>query len=513
MDDMTAFERQVADEMHRIVGPARPVDDLAILDAITTTPSPTWRLQTMFSAAKLVVATAIVALFGSFLLAGGSMPQPPDLLPGVALVTEEVEPGVFRVLNDGTDNDLDPAALLGGSGTVQVVAGQDGSVWIRDAQPGDDWLFQPGEDRLFRLGTGRAADATRLHDHWPDLSIAPDGTLWALGDSARNDDIGTGAQLFSLSGGEWTPHDVPKGATLTGIETPVDGSVWASWSVGPDTGPRCPNGGDGGGRLAVGQLLDGEWVEEAIEPETLVGDGGSLAIGPDGTALLGTTYFNSCHEGSWIGIAERGEDGWIPSLTAEPAGDPVVPGIGLIAIGSDGTAWAYQDLSIHDDTADPIWNPRLLRRTGGDWEVLGEDESVPALIGTQTWGSRMTASPDGRLWIALDGPWALDWHRDWGKKSIAATLDGPCAGVLSYDGATWTHHLAGACAADISAAPNGAVWVTVADLDPDWIDEAFQDDPERALRLREAVSTAPPAGVYVITPVAVEAAGPLIVAP
>jgi hypothetical protein len=504
MDDMTAFERQVANEMHRIVGPPRPVDDLAILGSISGARSPKWRLQTMFSAVKLVVAAAIVALLGGYLLAGGSMPQRPDLLPGVDLVTEKVEPGVHRILSDGTDTDLDPAALLY-DGTTRVVAGQDGSVWIRDRP----W---EGEDRLFRLGVAGVHDASRLHDYVPDLSVAPDGTLWALGGSATNWSSGTGeAQMFSLSGGEWTPHDAPEGVRLTGIETPADGSVWTSWAIATGQRDGC-SGESEAERLGVAQLVDGEWLEEDVEPEALAGDGGSLAIGPDGTALLGTTYFNSCPDGAWLGIAERGEDGWTPSYRAEPKGDPMRPGIGPVAIGSDGTAWAYQYLSVAD-SSNPTWDPRLLRRTDRAWEVLGDDESVPALIGTQMWDSRMAVSRDGRLWIALDGSVALDWHRDWGKRSVAATLDGPCAGVLSYDGTTWTHHLAGACATDVSAAPNGDVWVTAADIDPRWIDEAFAEDPERALRLREAASASPPAGLYVITPEAVEAADAVVAAP
>jgi hypothetical protein len=117
------------------------------------------------------------------------------------------------------------------------------------------------------------------------------------------------------------------------------------------------------------------------------------------------------------------------------------------------------------------------------------------------WGSSLTVSPDGRLWIALEGPWPLGHHRESGK-SIAATLDGLCAGVLSYDGTSWSHHLAGACVSHVSAAPNGDVWVTVLDIDPAWIDDLSP-------RLREAASTSPspPAGIYVITPEAVAGTG------
>ena len=73
----------------------------------------------MFSALKFVVAGVIVALFGGFLLAGvlttpqgdemapavvTESPSPmttEELLPGVALTVEPVEPGVYRVVDDG----------------------------------------------------------------------------------------------------------------------------------------------------------------------------------------------------------------------------------------------------------------------------------------------------------------------------------------------------------------------------------------------------------------------------
>ena len=70
MDEMDAFDRQLASVVLRRVGPSAPVDDAAIFSAITATQSPKWRFQSMFSATKFVVAGAIVALFGGFLLRG-----------------------------------------------------------------------------------------------------------------------------------------------------------------------------------------------------------------------------------------------------------------------------------------------------------------------------------------------------------------------------------------------------------------------------------------------------------
>ena len=69
MDDINVFERLVADEMQRRAGPDPVVDDAAIFSAITATQSPKWRFQSMFSATKSLVAGAILALVGGFLLA------------------------------------------------------------------------------------------------------------------------------------------------------------------------------------------------------------------------------------------------------------------------------------------------------------------------------------------------------------------------------------------------------------------------------------------------------------
>lgn len=177
MDDMNVFERLVAEKMLRRAGPEPVVDDVAIFTAIAAAQSRTWRFQAMFDATRFIVATAIVTLFGGFLLAGVLTMQPSDeqlpavgasasptaevgptpaasdeptptpgpdaeqtevtirsdILPGVDLVTEEVEPGVFRVVSDGyrdpsrTADDED--RYLGGSLDGNIVAGLDGSVW------------------------------------------------------------------------------------------------------------------------------------------------------------------------------------------------------------------------------------------------------------------------------------------------------------------------------------------------------------------------------------------------
>ena len=474
MDDMTAFERLVAGRTQHHAGPIRPVNDAAILTAITATQSPKWTFQSMFSAAKFVVAGALVALFGGFLLSGvltqpseesvpaavsASPAATPDLLPGVDLVTEEVEPGVFRVLSDGTDTAMDWTFETGDPATTKVVAGQDGSVRV----------FNQG--LLTRLGRPDFVNAGGLHEYWPDISVAPDGVVWAVSRPATDGQSGpAGNQLWSLADGRWTQHSVPEGSLLTDIETPADGSVWAGFTTGVE---RC-------GSSSVARLVDGVWQPEVIEPE--VRRRRSLAVGPNGTVLV-----PSCGAGQ---LLERGDDGWAPSAAFDDSRAADFEWIGPIAMGRDGTAWVN------------MWGPggsRLARRTEGDWEILGDDGSVPMLDAPQVWELHMTVSDDGRLWVAFDyPPDALSENSGYNNKSgnnYMATLGSGCPGAISFDGTTWSQHLAGACVTHVSAAPNGNVWATV--VEADWW---YESDPDLALDPARA-----PTGLYVITPEAVAA--------
>ena len=118
MDEMNAFERQVAGRLQRHAGPTSPVDDLAIYNDITAaTSSQRWGL-TMLSAAKFVAAAAIVALFGGFLLAGvlttqqgeemapAAVTTSPSPMPTeellLGMVTKEVEPKISFLKPAGT---------------------------------------------------------------------------------------------------------------------------------------------------------------------------------------------------------------------------------------------------------------------------------------------------------------------------------------------------------------------------------------------------------------------------
>ena len=62
MDDTTAFDRLLVSELHQMAGPGRQIDAMAMVREVATRP-PDRRSQTMFSAARFVLAGAIVALW------------------------------------------------------------------------------------------------------------------------------------------------------------------------------------------------------------------------------------------------------------------------------------------------------------------------------------------------------------------------------------------------------------------------------------------------------------------
>jgi hypothetical protein len=91
MDEMTAFERQMAGGLSHMGGAGRRIDPIAMTRAAATQ-SPKWRFQSMFSATKFVVAGAIVALFGGFLLVG-LLTQPSEESAPVVGASASASPG------------------------------------------------------------------------------------------------------------------------------------------------------------------------------------------------------------------------------------------------------------------------------------------------------------------------------------------------------------------------------------------------------------------------------------
>ncbi len=152
-----------------------------------------------------------------------------DLIAGAELLTEEVEPGVLKVLSDGV------RSTLGGNEDIAVAA--DGDVWVFKARQSyklGDAESHEWENDLFDIG----------QDSSEDIEVAPDGTLWWA------DRDGDG--LKSVDGRAWTVRrPAPKGeqGSVDQVEVLDDGTVLASWW----------SGGRGDGQREVGRLSEDGW--------------------------------------------------------------------------------------------------------------------------------------------------------------------------------------------------------------------------------------------------------------
>ena len=192
----------------------------------------------MFGALKFVAAVAIVTLFGGFLLgsvlttrqsdevapaAVTASPSPKttdELLSG--MVSEEVEPGVFRIVNDGYRDLWHRVIGSRGWPPDAVIVGDTGQVWRTTP---DHRFFRLGEEAMWpfdpdvmdmspfhtdagpdgRLWTETTDNDLRVFDGvaWTDgglrcdlwaVAFGGDGTMWALGDEGL---------MWTLPGGGW----------------------------------------------------------------------------------------------------------------------------------------------------------------------------------------------------------------------------------------------------------------------------------------------------------------------
>jgi len=418
MDDMNAFDRQIANEVLWAAGPSEPVDDLAILDAVTAASQSHRCGFTMLSALKFIAAGVIVALFGGFLISsvlttqqGDEMapaavtesPSPTtteELLSG--MVTEEVEPGVFRVVNDGVRDLSYPLGGWGYSGFMVDVT-PDGSVWL-SVDEGDHGLFRLGEEPVFE----------GPWDHLRYWEVAPDGSLWAIGIGGVPDDR---SGIFSFDGEGWTLR-ATTGGDPHALAVGPDGTVW----VNADSALLRLE--DDGSRTTIEDWSDvyggdANWLELAVTPD-------------DDVWLVGTPHYP---QGAELLLRFDGE-GWeaIPGPEGWNPGD-----MGrYLDVGADGTLWvkanAAGDLARFDDPG---------------WTTFTEADGV------EPWGEASYFDTD-LLNVAADGSlWLLG--------SPTASPPG-CGGVSHYHGTTWTSYLLDSCIHDFAIAPDGSVWLGADDM-------------------------------------------------
>ena len=156
----------------------------------------------------LAVPVLIAVLAGWAVGVNASDDTDPDDTELDGLVTEEVEPGVERIIRDDAGHDLDETHPTYRYDMDRVYVTPDGTVWLSTSYFGSDnranppggliWaLGQPGTFRTpdFRCGpvpeeegfgviclTSEGVNITYLAGTpINDVVVAPDGTIWAVG--------------------------------------------------------------------------------------------------------------------------------------------------------------------------------------------------------------------------------------------------------------------------------------------------------------------------------------------
>jgi hypothetical protein len=287
MDDMNAFETQVAREASREAGPSQPVDVASIVRSTTAVSSARrWSVATrwfgsgrwpapgeggimVFSAVKLAAAAAIVALFGGFLLVGVvGDPQDGDLLPpaaespsaeAVVAVPAEFS-GTFTCTTDWE----------GGTTTNVVLGPVEGGNLVRRERRG--WTH----------GFSAEMSDPRLRGGWIAYR-ASDEYFWPEGDPNVALTMAPGVMHITNDEGSW---QMPWGYMT--LPDPVNKAEWdgvglltgaggydgmtALFTLEPVNWPdcRCPGWTQGGPELCSwamqGLIVDGS-VPQVVVPE------------------------------------------------------------------------------------------------------------------------------------------------------------------------------------------------------------------------------------------------------
>ena len=324
-------------------------------------PAPAPR-STVFSALKFVTAGVIVGLFGGFLLAGAlttpqadqapaavtrsPTPMTTDELLSVA-ATEEVEPGVLRVIEDGFRS-------LASVDDTSLVSGRDGGVWLLSK----DGFLRIGTEGAYEWPAGQAESVS-------DFGITPDGTVWTVQSGA--DDL---AIIRSFDSEGWTSH-VPDSDTRA-LEVAPDGTVWTVWQ---DPGSETVALGylDGGDRRSIG-----EWPESELY-------GGDLYLtGADEVWVSGAPEYRVGKPRLYRLVDGALQQEYEDTVVAED-------------VGSDGTVWfvSLNELIRLDGTAGEA-----------DPEPWALSEAMTAEWGSASgWtflpGDALRVTPDGGVWFAL----------------------------------------------------------------------------------------------------------------
>ncbi len=237
--------------------------------------------------ARFIVVSAIVALFGAFILLRVPAAPREDTIPAAAtespaptvteqpipgLVTDEIEPGVLRIVRDDAGHDLDERHPDFRYDLDGIAIGPDGTVWLRSTYHGsDNGAREPQDPFVWALSRPGVFGTTDGIPAGGETSLVPltDGSTLVVGD-----------RIVRFDGAVVEPDD---GRPVR----PVHGGTL--WLIEPDaTMPLVPEGasvGRPGDRVA--RIWDGgSWVDPAALGRSASSNGYSCDATPSGVTCI-----------------------------------------------------------------------------------------------------------------------------------------------------------------------------------------------------------------------------------
>jgi hypothetical protein len=342
------------------------------------------------------------------------------------MATEQLEPGVFRVGNDGV-RDLEPGDI------EHLAVGLDGSVWTF----GVDGFYRLGHEQAEALAAG-----PELVPH-QTFAVGPDGTLWV--DGLHWEPRGWDG-LGAFDGERWSwhrPDDIPPGYWPWDLHLGPDGSVLALLAGRGEWQSKA---------ALVARLEDGQWEvsegEPGLLPELFGGESSSAWMVGDSPSPTLSRFDGAA---------------WQPMDT--PSG---FPGQWELVVGpADGLWVRLWEGSVADFGTPPM---SLAHWDGSTWQRW-DREHFPIEAGESLLGAfqPVDAAPDGSLWGRVAWPsWESPFSREWTEPE--------CDGVARFDGTTLSRYLEGLCVGALDVAPDGSAWLLAGPDHDQW--ELYVITPE-----------------------------------
>ena len=161
----------------------------------------------------IMLAVPVLIAVGAGSAVGATAPDEPD---SDGLVTEEVEPGVERIISDDAGHDLDETHPTYRYDMDDVFVTPDGTVWLSTTYSRDDNEAHPPGPLLWALGE-------------PGMSEAP-----LVPCLPRPEAEGSGVICFDPATGDETVYLA--GTPINAIAVAPDGTVWAVGGYDGDNG-------------------------------------------------------------------------------------------------------------------------------------------------------------------------------------------------------------------------------------------------------------------------------------